>query len=928
MHGFAQIPSGYYNTATGTGYTLKTQLYNIIKGHTDRGYAGLWTTYSTSDRDNQYENDNSIIDVYSENPTGTDPYTYTYSTDQCGNYTGEGNCYNREHMIPQSVFNSASPMVGDAHFITPTDGKVNGERSDFPHGNVATATWTSMNGSKLGSSAVPGYSGTVFEPINEFKGDIARMYFYFATRYENTVAGYAYDMFNGTSNQVFTTAFRDMLLAWSAADPVSAREIARNNAIYARQGNRNPYIDHPEYVNMVWGGGADTTAPTAPTSLASSNITSSSLTLTWTASTDNVGVTGYDVYMDVTLKTSVTGTTASITGLAASTSYAFYVKAKDAAGNNSAASSTINPTTSAAADTTAPTAPTSLASSNITSSSLTLTWTASTDNVGVTGYDVYMNSTLKTSVTGTTASITGLAASTTYSFYVKAKDAAGNNSVASSTINATTSAAVATYCTSKGASVADEYIGRVQLGTINNASTGGNGYTDFTSISTSLTKGSASTITVTPTWTSTAYPEGYAVWIDYNNDKDFDDAGELVFSKTPSTTTPATGSFTPPTTAITGTTRMRVSMKYNAIPTTCESFSYGEVEDYNVDLAVASSDTTPPSTPTSLAASGTTSTSTNLNWTASTDNVGVTGYDVYMDGTLKTSVTGTTASISGLTASTTYAFYVKAKDAAGNNSAASSTVNVTTSASGGSITELYLSEYLEGSSNNKAIEIANATGASVSMSVYSIKKQTNGAGAWSTGLALSGTLANNGKFVIVNSSIASACYSTATANLSTAAAEMAFNGNDAIGLFKNGTLIDVIGTFNGGSADFSADETLRRKSTATVPNTTFNKTADWDVYSVDTCSGLGNKTNATEAIAKNDVDFNVYPNPSNGNFNISFDNSNQNYSIEIFSAVGQKVFEKENTTSSSIAVSNLSKGIYLVKLTKGSKSITKKIVIN
>ncbi|MET0760239.1 MAG: endonuclease, partial [Flavobacterium sp.] len=202
--GFAQIPATYYNNATGTGYTLKTQLYNIIKGHTDRGYAGLWTTYSTSDRDNQYENDNSIMDVYSENPTGVDPYKFLYSTDQCGTYSVEGDCYNREHMIPQSVFNTSAPMVSDAHFITPTDGKVNGMRSNYPHGMVNAPTYTSQNGGKLGpnsnSGIAAGYTGTVFEPINEFKGDIARMYFYFATRYENTVSGYPYAMFDGSSN--------------------------------------------------------------------------------------------------------------------------------------------------------------------------------------------------------------------------------------------------------------------------------------------------------------------------------------------------------------------------------------------------------------------------------------------------------------------------------------------------------------------------------------------------------------------------------------------------------------------------------------------------------------------------------------------------------------------------------------------------------
>lgn len=253
----AQIPNGYYSTATGTGYALKTQLYNKITNHTNLGYAGLWSAYATTDRDNQYENDNTVFDLYSENPTGPDPVTFIYSTNQCGTYTTQGNCYNREHIIPQSIFNSASPMVSDAHFIVPVDGYVNGMRSDNPHGNVAVASWTSLNGSKRGTSAVAGYTGTVFEPLDEFKGDIARMYFYFATRYENVVAGYTtYAMFNGSSNQVFSTAFLNMLITWHNQDTVSAREIARNNAIYNLQNNRNPFIDHPEYVGIIWGGGS------------------------------------------------------------------------------------------------------------------------------------------------------------------------------------------------------------------------------------------------------------------------------------------------------------------------------------------------------------------------------------------------------------------------------------------------------------------------------------------------------------------------------------------------------------------------------------------------------------------------------------------------------------------------------------------------
>ena len=257
--GFAQIPTGYYNTATGTGYTLKTQLFNIINNHTDLSYAGLWVTYETSDRDvftgMGYENDNTIYDMYTENPTGsTGECGFIYATDQDTGSGGTSECdvYNREHIVPQSIFSQASPMRNDAHFIPPTDKKVNGDRGDNPHGIVATVSSTTNNGGKHGSSAITGYSGQVFEPNNAFKGDIARMYFYFATRYEDQLTAWSYPMFNGTSNQVFTTPFLNMLLSWHINDPVSQFEITRNNAIYARQNNRNPYIDHPEYICQIW----------------------------------------------------------------------------------------------------------------------------------------------------------------------------------------------------------------------------------------------------------------------------------------------------------------------------------------------------------------------------------------------------------------------------------------------------------------------------------------------------------------------------------------------------------------------------------------------------------------------------------------------------------------------------------------------------
>ncbi|WP_298121302.1 endonuclease [Flavobacterium sp.] len=255
---FGQIPAGYYNTATGTGYTLKTQLYNIINGHTDQGYGGLYTTYQTSDKDFFYENNGSLLDMYTENPTGSE-CEFTYGVNQDDGTLGTAECqrYNREHLVPQSVFGSATPMYSDAHFVVPSDKYVNAQRGDFPFGRVNVANNTYTNGSKRGSNLnsgySAGYSGTVFEPIDEFKGDIARMLLYFAVRYENQVASWSYPMFNGTSNQVFTSNAINVLLTWHNNDPVSVREVSRNNAIYNRQNNRNPFIDHPEYAMSIWG---------------------------------------------------------------------------------------------------------------------------------------------------------------------------------------------------------------------------------------------------------------------------------------------------------------------------------------------------------------------------------------------------------------------------------------------------------------------------------------------------------------------------------------------------------------------------------------------------------------------------------------------------------------------------------------------------
>ncbi|WP_130733275.1 GEVED domain-containing protein [Flavobacterium sp. J27] len=243
---------------------------------------------------------------------------------------------------------------------------------------------------------------------------------------------------------------------------------------------------------------------------------------------------------------------------------------------------------STSSDATPPTTPTNLTASGTTQSSTNLSWTASSDNIGVTGYDIYRGSNLMGSTTSTSYSVTGLSAATTYSFSVKAKDAAGNVSSSSNIVTITTLNNTVTYCSSASQNATEEYIGRVVIGSINNASSGTSGYENFTAISTNLGRGTVYTITITPVWPGPTYSEGYAVWIDYNNDGDFVDSGELVWSKTASTTTPVSGSFTVPTSATLGNTRMRITLKYNGIPTSCETYSYGQTEDYTVNITGSS----------------------------------------------------------------------------------------------------------------------------------------------------------------------------------------------------------------------------------------------------------------------------------------------------------------------------------------------------
>ena len=240
---FSQVPAGYYNNAKNlTGEELRTALFNIIKNHDQVSYNDLWTIFQYTDK----QANGKVWDVYSD-------CDFIFVSGQCGSYTAECDCYNREHLFPQAWYGSSTslPMYTDLFHLYPTDGTVNGKRGNLPFGEVATATFTSKNGSKIGTARSElGYSGTVFEPADEYKGDFARSYFYMLTRYKDKKLNHTGVMLSDSAT--FETWAINMLLEWHKNDPVSEKEINRNNTIYNYQKNRNPFIDYANFAEKIW----------------------------------------------------------------------------------------------------------------------------------------------------------------------------------------------------------------------------------------------------------------------------------------------------------------------------------------------------------------------------------------------------------------------------------------------------------------------------------------------------------------------------------------------------------------------------------------------------------------------------------------------------------------------------------------------------
>ena len=359
----AQAPAGYYSgTESLTGYALKTKLHDIISTKTyNYHYDDLKTLYGQTDIDKYYDYDASnttyLLDIYSNNPTGTTAYHYTLNN-IIGSANAEGLGWNREHMMPQSSFNSAYPMYSDLFFVIPTDARINQLRSNYPYGKAgSTVYYNFTNGSKQASNGTANatYTGRVFEPVDRFKGDVARALLYFAVRYEGKLGAFNFttnaadptkdqNPLDGSEEKAYENWYIAMLLSWHQQDPVSQREIDRNNAVFNIQKNRNPFVDHPEWVNLIWNQTSDNVAPAAPSSLLLARNSAYFVNLTWQTNTES-DVIGYRVYQDNILVATSKTNSISVDHLTPGTTYNFTVKAYDNTYLESPQSNTLNVTT-------------------------------------------------------------------------------------------------------------------------------------------------------------------------------------------------------------------------------------------------------------------------------------------------------------------------------------------------------------------------------------------------------------------------------------------------------------------------------------------------------------------------------------------------------------------------------------------------------
>jgi endonuclease I/chitodextrinase len=421
----------YYDDVdlTAEGMALKENLATkTINAHTNILPYG-WGAFQATDINPS--NSSEVLLIYGYSDSGKT--SRTRGVNQNGGGQGD---WNREHVYPRSL---GTPNLGstgpgaDAHHLRPSDVLFNSDRGNIKFSNGTGNAGNQNNG---------------WYPGDEWKGDVARIIMYMYIRYGDQClpTGVGIGSASDTPDDMI-----DLFLKWNVEDPVSDFERQRNTyhdsqQTYA-QGNRNPFIDNAYLATRIWGGddaidswglyiNSDTEVPTVPTNISLSNATTTSIEANWSASSDNVAVTKYEIYANGNLNGNSSNNNYTLTNLNSGTTYAITILAKDLAGNKSAQSSPVNGTT--LTDTTPPTTPENVSISNETDTSFKINWNASSDDSGVTGYDIFIDDIFKETSTTTSYTVIGLNSETTYSVSILSKDSANNKSAKSKAINATT----------------------------------------------------------------------------------------------------------------------------------------------------------------------------------------------------------------------------------------------------------------------------------------------------------------------------------------------------------------------------------------------------------------------------------------------------------------------------------------------------------
>ena len=562
----AQVPS-YYNDVnlTLSGQNLKNELTTkVTETHTTflTYTPGVWEALQAADLDPQ--NNNNILLIYGSSDTDGDTQTdRSRGVNDNGGTLGQ---WNREHVFPRSLGNPNLGSTGpgsDAHHIRPADISMNSSRSNREF----------ADGSGVAGITSQGY----FYPGDEWKGDVARMMMFMYLRYGDRCLPSAVGIGNAVSGDANMI---DLFLEWNVEDPVSDFEDNRNDVLAGIQGNRNPFIDNPAFATTIWGGaqaedrfGGSTGggSPTVDALLISEYVEGSS----------------FNKAIEIA---NFTGTTTSLTGYELR-------KQNNGAGDWTAgyalSGSLSNGSVLVIANNRAGTGVTSEA--DVTTNSTVLNYNGN-DAVGL-----FLNGTL-VDVVGT---FNGGSANfgqnitlrrkssvdspnTTYttsewdSFALNTFSGLGSHSIDGSS-GTPNNPEPLTYCDAQGNNASFEHIDFVGLGGISNATGSNDGYVNFTNQIGTIGYGS-NTIVLSVGFPGQTYTEFWGVWIDYNQNGTFD-ANEQAVSGSTSSTSNLSYTFNVPTSALSGATRMRVAMKWNAAPTACESFDYGEVEDYTVVIS-------------------------------------------------------------------------------------------------------------------------------------------------------------------------------------------------------------------------------------------------------------------------------------------------------------------------------------------------------